>query len=233
MAKRLEAIGIRAVRMNLRGCGSGKGLARKLYHSGRSEDALAILKALKEEHPDSPITLVGYSLGGNIALKLAGELQHLAQTYLKKVIAVCPSVDLHASVLLFQKPENGIYERKFFKDLKKHVKDLDPSFILPKTMRIIDFDNVFTAPRSGFAGALDYYSKCSAAPFVPRIELTCQILFAEDDPFISHSSLDFLRLPPNVKIFKTKQGGHLGFLGNPFHKKGFRWLDSLLIEWIH
>ncbi len=212
MVKRLEAFGIRSVRMNLRGCGSGKGLAKQIYHSGRSEDVLAVLKALKEDHPDSPITLIGYSLGANIVLKLAGELGDEGENYLNKVIAISPPADLHSSVQLFAKPENGIYEQRFSKELLTHALELDETLNIPKKLSVIEFDHLFTAPRAGFANALDYYAK--------------------DDPLVSHSTLDSVEIPFNVQIFKTQRGGHLGFLGNPFCKGGFRWLDSQIIDWI-
>lgn len=234
MAKRLKSMGIRAVRVNMRGCGSGRGLAKHFYHSGRSEDVLEVLKVLKNEHNKSQVTLVGYSLGANIALKLSGELKGDGPALLHQVIAVSPPADLHLCVQMFDKPENAIYERHFFKALRAHVRDLlkENAPALPNNLKVIEFDDLMTAPRSGFASALDYYAKCSSASFVPHIRLPCKILFAEDDPFISHSTLDELAIPTNVQIFKTKKGGHLGYLGSPLHKKGVRWLDSLLIEWI-
>lgn len=232
MAKRLEVLGIRAIRMNLRGCGSGKGLAKQIYHSGRSEDVLAVLKVLKEEHPDSPISLIGYSLGGNIVLKLAGELGSEGKKYLSQVIAISPPADLLSCVQMFAKPENAIYDRRFSRELKMHALELDKNFRPPKNLKLIEFDDLFTAPRGGFASALDFYSKCSSAPLVPNIELPCRILLAVDDPLVCHSTLDTLQIPPNVQIFKTERGGHLGFLGNPFQRGGFRWLDSQIIEWI-
>ncbi len=232
IANRLKALGIRAVRMNLRGCGSGKGLAKQIYHSGRSEDVLAVLKVLKRERPESPITLVGYSLGGNIVLKLAGELGSRGKKYLRQVIAVSPPVDLHASVKMFAKPENGIYERKISEELRTYALELDENFEVPNKLNLAEFDVLFTAPRGGFESALDYYSKCSSEPHVPNIELPCRILFAVDDPLVCHSTLDTVQLPPNVQIFKTERGGHLGFLGNPLSRGRFRWLDSQIIEWI-
>jgi len=78
MAKRLEPLGVRVVRFNMRGCGSGRGLAKQGYHSGSSEDVFESIKALKKECPESPIILIGFSLGGNIVLKMCGELASLA-----------------------------------------------------------------------------------------------------------------------------------------------------------
>lgn len=238
MARRLEPLGIRVVRFNMRSCGSGRGLAKSLYHSGRSDDIFEALKVLKTEHPDSPIVLIGFSLGANLVLKLVGELGSLAPLFLEKVISVSPPVDLYSSVKMLGEPANGAYERYFYRLLRKDVyyvhrkfKDLPPIH-LPRSLKLYEFDQLYTAPRFGFQSADDYYDKCSAIHIVGDIVIPCKILLAEDDPIISASSLDHLHLPENIDVFKTKKGGHLGYLGNPLSEKGFYWLDSLLVEWI-
>ena len=134
--------------------------------------------------------------------------------------------------------ENAFYERIFSKELCAHLLAIHTEFetgpppSLAKNITVIEFDHLFTAPRCGFKDALDYYKACSSAQFVSKIKIPCKILFSKDDPLICHSTLDTLVLPKNVQIFKTEKGGHLGFLGNPFSKRGLRWLDSLLVEWI-
>jgi uncharacterized protein len=110
LARKLWRSGLRAVRMNLRGCGSGRGLARYPYHSGRSADALAVLESLLQTTPQSPVTLIGFSLGGNIVLKLAGELSAAVPDNLQRVIAVCPPADLVACSHLLEQPANRFYK---------------------------------------------------------------------------------------------------------------------------
>ncbi len=239
MTKRLEPIGIRTVRYNMRGCGSGKGLAKKIYHSGRSEDIFECLKALKKEHPDSPIILIGFSLGGNIVLKLAGELGTLGHSFLDGVIAVSPPVELHSSIQMLGEPPNAIYEKYFYRLLRADVhyrhrkfKDLKP-IRLPRNLKLYEFDQIYTAPECGFTNAIDYYNKCSSSHVVEDIAIPCKILLAEDDPIISHHSLDHYNLPSNITIYKTKKGGHMGYLGtSETNKKGIYWLDSVLVDWI-
>lgn len=238
MAKRLEPFGIRTVRYNMRGCGSGKGHAKHIYHSGRSEDVFESLKALKKESPDSPIVLVGFSLGGNIVLKLAGELNTLAKTFLIGVIAVSPPVELYSSVQMLGDPANAIYEKYFYRLLRadvhyrhKKFKDLPPIH-LPKNLKLYEFDQLYTAPACGFESAIDYYNKCSSAHIVSDIAIPCKVLMSEDDPIISSSSLDSYILPSNVTVFKTKKGGHMGYLGRSEGRTGVYWLDSVLVDWI-
>lgn len=238
MAHRLEPLGIRTVRYNMRNCGSGKGMSKKIYHSGRSDDVFECLKVLKKENPESPIVLVGFSLGGNIVLKLAGELGKLGSHFLSGLIAVSPPVDLYSSVMMFQEPSNAIYEKCFYRLLRSDVhylhskfKDLPP-IRLPRNMRLYEFDQLYVAPTFGFENAMDYYTKCSAIHVVEEINVPCKILLAEDDPIISHKSLDRCTLPSNVSLFKTKKGGHMGYLGRCDQRKGFYWLDGLLTDWI-
>lgn len=245
LARKLLRYGVRAVRMNMRGCGSGRGLARLPYHSGRSADVLAVLDSLQQATPQSPVTLVGFSLGGNIVLKLAGELAatvpaHLQRVIavLQRVIAVCPPADLVASARLLAQPSNRLYNRYFTRLLcaavayrHTHFPDLPP-VKLPEQLTLYAFDERYTAPQCGFRDALDYYRQCSAAPLVPRMTLPCQILFAADDPLIDAHVFDGVALPPNVQVLCTRYGGHLGFLGMPGRNGGYRAMDAQLLAWI-
>jgi predicted alpha/beta-fold hydrolase len=229
--------GIRTVRMNMRGCGSGFGFARQPYHSGRSDDVQAVLDILHQKAPRSPTTAIGFSLGGNVLLKWAGESRAIASDYLNQVIAVCPPADLAACVRLFAQPSNRIYAWRFMRLLKAAVMARQALFSdsvpvsLPKRVTLYEFDNLYTAPQCGFHDADDYYARCGAAPLVPQITLPCRILFAADDPLIDVSMFDHVTLPPNVQVCHTARGGHLGFLGMPGLPGGYRWMDAQLLAW--
>ncbi len=238
LARKLLRCGIRAARMNLRGCGSGKGLARYPYHSGQSADVLAVLEHLHQAAPASPVTLVGFSLGGNIVLKLAGELSTVVAYNLQRVIAICAPVDLVAAIRLLSQPHNRLYNRYFTRLLYADVAyrytcfpDL-PRTELPAGLSLYEFDEYYTAPQCGFRGALDYYRRCSAAPLVPRITIPCHILFAADDPMVEAHTFDSVALPANVQVIHTRYGGHLGFLGIPGRAGGYRAMDAQLLAWI-
>ncbi len=234
--KRLLPKGIRSVRFNMRGCGSGRGMAKHIYHGGRSDDLFECIKILKKEAPDSPITLIGFSLGANISLKLSGELGDLGSKFLDKVIAVSPPVDLYSSIQKIGSPENEMYESYFYRLLRADVyhrhrtfKDLPP-VSLPIDLKLYEFDQIYVAPQCNFKSAHDYYDRCSSIHFIPQISIPCKILLSEDDPIVSSTSLDSMDLPSNIRLFKTKKGGHMGYIGNP--SEGFFWLDSLLSDWI-
>lgn len=238
MTHHLEEKGIRSLRMNFRGCGSGKGKAKSLYHAGQSDDVKEVLKVIKNNTPHSPIVLIGFSMGGNVALKLAGELADQADRYFNAVISVVPPVDLLSSVNMFATSSGKMYEKYFLKILKADIDyrcslftDL-PKVNFPKKMRFFDFDNLYTAPFGGFENALDYYNRASSKKVVQNIDLPCKILFSEDDPLVSSTSLDDTLLPSNIEVYKTKRGGHMGFLTAPTKERTIFWLDHILMDWI-
>lgn len=229
---------IRVIRANFRGCGSGRGHARGLYHSGRSEDVLTVIETLKTETPQSVFYLVGFSLGGNVALKLAGEFADKTKQLLNKVIAVCPPIHLSACAEMIDKPENWIFQRYFMGKLLKHARLRHQIFpdlgIFPKGAYkgIVEFDNQYTAPHTGFINAEDYYHKSSSKDFIKNIAIPCNILMSRDDPFIYNKLDDISNWPRNINVLITQSGGHMGYLSSPFSKQGFRWMDTVILEWL-
>lgn len=235
LAKKLQIGKIRAIRLNLRGCGSGKGLAQKNYHCGQSEDILFAIKQLHIESPESPIVVVGFSLGGNIVIKMAANLESEAKRYIAKIICINAPLDVRSSIELLSQPHNRMYEKYFLRLLKAQVNFREKSFPhlekyhFPEKMTLYDFDEIYTAPNSGFTSAEDYYQKCSAIHTIDKICIPCDILVSEDDPIICSKSLNTKILPKNIRHFKTQKGGHLGYLGkNPFY-----WIDKTVIDWIN
>lgn len=238
LARGLWDAGLLCVRMNLRGCGPGFGLARRIYHSGRSGDALSVIEALRRHSPESPVSLVGFSLGGNIALKLAGELGEAGRGMLSQVMAVSPPVDLRACAEKLSGPGGRIYERMFVRLLRKNVAERHAFFPnmsvprLPRKLRLLDFDNVYTAPECGFRDAFDYYEQSSSGPLLQRICVPTRILVSKDDPLIDAQAFSRFDLSTSIRIHATDRGGHLGFLGRSSSGHGSRWMDSVLLGWL-
>lgn len=236
-AVRLMERGWRVVRMDLRGVGSGASLARKTYYGGCSEDARAAAEEIHRWSPASPISFVGFSLGGNIALKLAGEAADRPVAGLASVAAFCPPIDLTASAAMIALPQNRFYERYFLRHLVEQVTQQRrrfpelprPEFPKPLTMRL--FDDAYTAPTWGFADALDYYGQSSAVGVIPRIKVPSFILTARDDPFIPAAPFENLRLPGHVEMHIAQRGGHMGFLGWN-NGDGVRWAEARICEWL-
>jgi hypothetical protein len=238
IAGKLYRRGLRVVRVNLRGCGSGAGLARLPYHSGRSEDIREVLQWLARQRPSSPVTLVGFSLGGNIVLKMAGEDGESPTAGLDSVIAVAAPIDLDACSRLIEQPRNRIYERYFVHRLASQVRELRmvfpdvPPLELPRRLTLRGFDDLYTAPQSGFRDAADYYARASSGPLIHRITVPTLLLCARDDPFIGPAPYEQLPRFSHIDLHLADHGGHLGFLGFTGRSWSYRWMDQCLIDWL-
>jgi predicted alpha/beta-fold hydrolase len=228
MARKLYHKGIKVVRINLRGCGSGRGLSTRPYHGGNSHDILTVLDFCQKQAPHSETILVGFSLGGNIALKLLGELGEEAKRWLKSCIAICPPLDLFESVQRIRERKYWLYHRHYLLSLIKQHE----SWLLEKPMTLFEIDEKMTAPIWGYKGAFEFYQECSSMTFLPKIRHTTRVLLSEDDPFIDPGKIKHLDIPDPVKVFITARGGHMGFIGESLKKDSFYWLDELLGQWI-
>lgn len=238
IAKKLENKNVRSIRVNLRGCGSGKGKAKKMYHGGQSDDILEVIKAIYDQTPETKIILVGFSLGANIVLKLTAELNIANLNLLKKTIAINPPVDLKSSVQLLADPKNKFYENYFMKLLQKDMNYRAKKFSdfqriqLSKGMHFFEYDNLYTVPQYGFKDIWDYYKRSSSKFLIPSITSNTNILFSQDDPIIKIQHFQNFLMPDNVHLFMTKKGGHLGYLSMPGKSQGLFWMDKIVLDWI-
>jgi predicted alpha/beta-fold hydrolase len=238
LARRLLTMGVRVVRMNLRGAGEGFGLARKIYHGGRSEDLREVVEWLAARISGSPIALGGFSLGANLTLKLAGEAADDPVTGLDCFVAANPPIDLSACARAIQRRDNRLYDWNFVRWLKVQVERLHRRFPelgpvdLKPVRSVYEFDDCYTAPRNGFASAEDYYSRSGALPLIPQIQLPGLVVHAADDPFIPPDPFAQARFPSMVEFQMTKQGGHLGYVSKHRWNGDRRWLDSRLAGWL-
>jgi hypothetical protein len=228
---------VRVVRMDLRGAGAGLPLARRCYHAGRSDDVRAALDEIHTWSPSSPLLLMGLSLGAALVLRMAGEAAEHPVPGLTRIAAVSPPIDLPRCSALLSLRKNRIYENNFLRDLtlgarlrQRYFPDLPP-LKFPRRMTLRLFDELYTAPRSGFASADDYYRKASCDVFVPRIQVPTLILTARDDPFIAVEPFEELKAPSNVQVRIVAHGGHLGFLGWD-GAGGIRWAERRTVAWL-
>jgi predicted alpha/beta-fold hydrolase len=237
MARRLLPHDVRVVRMDLRGCGRGMALARRPYHAGCSQDVRAAAVAIGQWSPASPLVLIGFSLGGNIALKLAGEASTAPLPNLERVAAVSPPIDMVRCAAMLARPCNRLYELHYVRGLVRQVRQRqwlhpeEPAVVFPRRMTMRLFDNLYTAPRWGFDDALDYYCCASSVGLVPRITVPTLILTARDDPFIAVESFEMLTAPPQMEVMILARGGHMGFLGWD-GARAVRWAEHRLAEWV-
>ncbi len=239
VAAKLNAVGVRTFRMDMRGCGAGAGLCTRPYHAGRSDDAAAVLRFVEQLCAKASITLVGFSLSGNIVLKLLGEAPHAVPANVVKVAAICPAIDLGRCVRSLVGPVQRMYDRYFVRELCHQIRgnrQLNaelPAIQAPRRMKsMFDFDDFYTGPVCGFGSADNYYTSSSARTHIEQIRQPTFILAAEDDPLVTIDCFQGLRLPANVLLHITPQGGHLGYVGKRGVDPDSRWMDWRIVDWV-
>lgn len=225
-------------RTNMRSCGGTESLCSTMYHAGLTCDTLSLIRQIREEF-GGPVFLIGYSLGGNVSLKLAGELGESATGLLDGVCAVSAPIDLHASVRKMSRVENRIYEWRFLSRLKERIRRRAESMpgvynleALERARTVFEFDDTITAPFFGFGSAANYYATQSSNQFLELIRVPTLLVQAKDDPLIPFESFDHpaIRKNPFIRLHAVEHGGHLGFLANRTPRF---WLDRVLLRWIN
>jgi uncharacterized protein len=238
IAARAWIAGFNVVRMNMRNCGGTDHLTPTLYHSGRSADVGAAVDHFTRLFALERIALVGYSMGGNLVLKLAGERG--SRPPLAAAAAVCPALDLALSADALHEPSNRLYERHFLRGLIRrfHLKArLFPAIYqsagIGPIRSIREFDQKIVAPYCGFRDADDYYYRAAAARVVDRIAIPTLILLAADDPFIrvSAETRAHILANPNIHLVETAHGGHCAFLGRGPGDE-IHWAESTIIRYL-
>ena len=217
--------GCNVIRMNMRNCGGTESWTPTLYHSGLSADVGAVLDHFVADQGLRRVAMVGYSMGGNLVLKLAGELGATAPKWLLAVVAVCPATDLAARADALHEPANRMYERHFLRNLMRRFRGkaaLFPEIYDAKSSSrrigpvhtIREFDEQITARFCGFTGADDYYFRASSARVAGQIAVPSLVLHALDDPFIRMmpQTRESLLANPAVTLVETQHGGHCAFL---------------------
>ena len=239
-AARALTAGCNVIRMNMRSCGAGEQLSPSIYHAGRSEDVAMVMAELARTHLIRSFALVGYSMGGNLVLKLAGELGSALPPYLKAVVGVSPLMDLVASSAALHEPQNRLYEKRFLGDLLRrfrHKVDLYPGLYSAdglntiRTMR--QFDEQVVARYGGFADADDYYHSAASSNRAQDIAVPTLILQALDDPFIrlTPDTRAKLLANPRVVLLETRHGGHCAFLSLDSGDAGY-WAEKTLLDFL-
>lgn len=224
MADKAWAAGWNVVRLNQRNCGGTEHLSKGLYHSGLTHDPHFVLRELIDRDRLPAIAFAGYSLGGNLALRLAGELGSQAPPQLRAVCAVSPTMDLEVCVTALERNANYPYQWNFVRNLKARMRRKAAAFPadfsvepLARIWTIRQFDEAYTAPHHGFKDASDYYHRASALRVVDQIRVPTLILTAENDPFVPPGPFTdpAVRNNPAVTMVMTPEGGHCAFMERP------------------
>jgi predicted alpha/beta-fold hydrolase len=242
-ANKLWRAGCNIIRMNMRNCGGTERLSPTLYHSGFSGDVEAVMRFFIAQQGLESVALIGYSMGGNLVLKLAGDLGPAAPPQLKSVIGVSPAIDLGVSADALHEPLNRVYEMKFLRSLVARYRRKAALFpaiydaARANGLRSLrDFDERVTALYAGFAGADDYYYRAAAARVIDRISVPALVLHALDDPFVrlTAESRTKLLANPSVTLIETTHGGHCAFLADADPERGDDgyWAEATLLRFL-
>jgi predicted alpha/beta-fold hydrolase len=239
MAEKAFRAGFNVVRVNYRNCGGTERLGPTLYHGGMSGDLRTVIDELISKDGLKRIFPIGFSLGGNMVLKLAGEYGENPPGEVAAVCVVSPSVDLRASTELILNKSNWIYHKNFVRSLKNSIRvkqklypDLYDLGRLPRIQTIRDFDEQFTSVANGFANADDYYHQSSSVRVIDRIRIPTLIIHAKDDPFIPFEPL---RQPaftgnPYILVIATDRGGHVAFISAETNSEDRFWSENRAVE---
>jgi hypothetical protein len=222
LAAKAFARGMNVVRLNQRNCGGTEHLSAGLFHSGLTSDAARVIHELTHVDRLPAVAVAGYSLGGNLALKLAGEYGPHPPPQLIACAAVSPIIEIEPCVAALERRGNALYDWNFVRDLKRRIRrkaqhrpgafDLS---MLGSVHSVRAFDETYTAPHFGFRNASDYYHRASAMRVVHRITVPTLIITAEDDPFVPTFPFHDPKVTsnPHIELRVCQHGGHCGFIG--------------------
>ncbi len=237
---RALAAGCNVVRMNMRSCGGTDDLSPTIYHSGRSGDVGRVIESIVREQQVEEIALVGYSMGGNLVLKLTGELGDRVSAQIKAVVGVSPLMDLAVSSAALHEPLNRAYEWHFLRSMLARVRrriGMYPAIYagaaVDRIRSMRDFDQEIVARYGGFRDANDYYYSVASSQYVSALRVPTLILHALDDPFIRMlpRTREALLANPHVTLIETQHGGHCAFLAPAADGDG-RWAEKTLLGFL-
>ena len=238
IAAKAYRAGINVIRLNQRTCGGTEQLTPTLYNSGLSQDYRAIVQELASLDRLTRIWLVGYSMGGNLILKAAGELGS-SEAALAGAIAVCPNIDPTQCAKALEEPRNWLYHYHFLTKLKARIKRKAALFPwrwdlteLDRIHLISQFDDRYTASDGGYASGPDYYDRAGSRHVLDKIAVPTTIVTAQDDPFIPYSmfSLAAIKRNPLIRLTSPHYGGHCGFIQGTQSNEDRFWVESRIVE---
>lgn len=240
MVRLLNHHGYDCLAWNYRSCSGEINRQLRFYHSGETSDLDFVVKyAIAKGYTE--ISLMGFSLGGNVTLKYAGEQGKTLPTQIHKVVVFSVPMDLLGCSRNIEKPENKVYLWRFLQTLKPKIEAKAAQYPdrfdvaqWEKVKTFWDFDHIYTGPLHGFIGADDYYQRCSSTYFVEGIAVPTLIVNAENDPLVPYQSLPIKTITdmPNVWLELTAQGGHCGFRPRRFDQKGAYWSEVRALEFL-
>ena len=239
VAEKLNQKDVRTFLMDQRGTGAGALLAKGHTHAGSIDDFASVLQRVRELAPGSPISVIGFSLGGSILLNALARLPSPSLANVDSCFAISPPIDLVRCAANLQSGLNRFYDYRFVRLLRrqmerrqKHVEGIIDFGMSSLPGRLIAIDDQLIAPANGYQGADDYYRQCSSGPLLAEIKIPTVIVTAMDDPLVPFELFSSFKFSDDISLIATRHGGHLGFVGRAGIDPDRRWLDWRLCDWI-
>jgi uncharacterized protein len=238
IANKAFSDGFNVVRLNQRNCGGTDHLSVGVYNSGLTADPAAVIRELVERDGLPSISVAGYSLGGNVALKLAGEYGPAPPSQVCAFAAISPTLDLTACIDALERRSNWLYQQNFLVALKQRIRRkrrLFPAHYstapLPRIRSVRQFDDAYTAPMSGYRDATDYYYRASALRVAAAIRVPTLIVTASDDPFVPVGPFGDAAVTANpaIRLVVTRHGGHCGFVSPRDGSGDGYWAERVIV----
>ena len=238
IAEKAYLRGFHVVRLNQRNCGGSEKFTPTLYNSGMSDDYRAVFEELAEGDRFTQIFFAGYSMGGNLVTKMAGEYGNSAPRALRGVCSICPALDLAACADALDKRENYFYQRHFVKGLMARY--WRKAALFPKiysrdglgAIRTVrEFDDAITAPCFGYRDAQEYYEAASARKVVAQVNVPMLMITAQDDPFVPYESFlaALVEENPAIRFVAPPHGGHCAFISKHSGPERF-WAEARVVD---
>jgi len=237
----LEKEGFASVLMHFRGCGKKENLKSRAYHSGETGDAKAFIEYLQKNYPNNPLHAVGFSIGGNMLLKLLAEWGSASP--LNSAVSVSAPLRLDICADTIEKGFARVYQNYLLSPLKKTLLEKYKKFDMQKEIGIDEevvkslksiraFDDAYIAPMFGFKSSQDYYDQCSARQYLKDITTKTLIIHAKDDPFMTEEIIpNQEELSESVTLEVSEYGGHVGFVAGTFREPVY-WLDGRIVRFL-
>ncbi len=236
-ARRLNEAGVRTFRMDMRACGAGEGLAHMPYHAGCSDDLLMALERVIKLCPASPTSLVGFSIGGNVALKLAGEAAGHLPPQLSRLVVISPPIDVGLCVARFSKGAARFYDRHITRLHYRHL--LRSQALIEQAPHVVDgfrprgqrdFDAWYTAAMWGFERVDDFYCDISSRRMIADVREPTLLIASRDDPLVPVELFEPLKSQSSITLHLTNHGGHLGFIGRRGVDPDRHWMAWRIVD---
>ena len=238
IAEKAYQRGFHVVRLNQRNCGGTEKLTPTLYNSGMSEDYRAVFEELTELDGFTQVFFAGYSMGGKLVTKMAGEYGEAVPQALRGVCGICPAIDLAACADALQRRENYFYQRRFVNGLMARYARkaaLFPQIYsrqgFGKIRSVREFDDAITGPCFGYRDAQEYYDTAGARKVIGQVQVPMLMITAQDDPFVPYESFlaALVEENPAIQFLSPEHGGHCAFISRHSGAERF-WAEARVVE---